>query len=249
MSVRIEIGQSDPENEAFRSIRLIVQDTGIGIPKSFLLNELYTPFKQENPHSSGTGLGLSIVREICKEMGADLKITSEQGEGTRATVDLMVKFIADPAELTSKASLSFADAAPSCSRDLNVDCFCCIPPDITTPSSSSVEHSVCETAKDWLGCESSRWLAPEALEGESVVYAIADDDLSRWAHEGLEVLRVNTADIGESTSHVLVLARSIRSITFSVPLTDLPFTPVFIHQPYVFSLYTSAGFVYTCKSS
>ena len=67
MSVRIETGQSEPKDETFHSIRLIVQDTGIGIAKSFLSTELYTPFKQENTHSSGTGLGLSIVRQICKD--------------------------------------------------------------------------------------------------------------------------------------------------------------------------------------
>jgi hypothetical protein len=163
-------------------------------------------------------------------VGADLKISSELGKGTCAIVDLRVKFIADPADLTPRASLRFGDTAPSRSRDLNVDYFCFVTPDITTLSSSSVEHNVCETAKNWLGCDASHDFTPEAV-GECVVYAIADDDLLRWANEAPEALRVNTADIAKRTSHVLVLARSLRSVALSVPPIDLPFTPVFVHQP------------------
>ena len=58
---------------------LIVEDSGIGISDTFLSNDLYTPFKQENSHTTGTGLGLSIVKQIAKELKARLEITSEMG--------------------------------------------------------------------------------------------------------------------------------------------------------------------------
>ena len=60
-------------------LSFIVEDSGIGISDTFLNNDLYTPFKQEDSHSSGTGLGLSIIKQIAKELGAQLEITSEIG--------------------------------------------------------------------------------------------------------------------------------------------------------------------------
>jgi hypothetical protein len=178
---------------------------------------MYTTFKYENTHFFGTGLGLSIVRQICKDMGAELKISSELGKGTRATVDLKVKFIADPVDVTPRTSLRFANAAFSSSRDLNVDYFCCITPDTSTLAFTSVEYNVCETAKDWLGCKTGRGLTPDAV-GESVVDAIADEDLLRWTNEGTESSRVRMVEIAKKASHVLLLARSLKSVALSVPL-------------------------------
>ena len=60
-----------------------MQDTGIGISKAFLDNDMFTPFRQQDTHSAGTGLGLSIVRHIANELGAEVGIESAEGKGTQ----------------------------------------------------------------------------------------------------------------------------------------------------------------------
>lgn len=76
-------------------IRLTVKDTGVGMSRTFLDHDLYTPFKQEDSHATGTGLGLSIVKQICRDMRADLRFESEKGRGTCATVEFMLPLAAE----------------------------------------------------------------------------------------------------------------------------------------------------------
>jgi signal transduction histidine kinase len=50
-----------PSNAAKEILKLQIEDSGIGMSKDYLDNELYTPFAQENPMSAGTGLGMYIL--------------------------------------------------------------------------------------------------------------------------------------------------------------------------------------------
>lgn len=67
-------------------LRVIVEDTGIGIPKAALA-KLGRPFEQvENQLSkkhNGTGLGLALSRSLVEMHGGALGIDSEEGLGTR----------------------------------------------------------------------------------------------------------------------------------------------------------------------
>jgi PAS domain S-box-containing protein len=66
-------------------IRLVVEDTGAGIEPSALA-QVFDPFFTTK--EAGTGLGLSIVRKIVEQHGGEVRIDSERGVGTRATVTL-----------------------------------------------------------------------------------------------------------------------------------------------------------------
>jgi len=70
---------------------LIVEDSGIGIDETDLLN-ITDPFQQGNshPHISreGGGLGLSIVDSLVVMHGGQMNIESRRGEGTVVTVHL-----------------------------------------------------------------------------------------------------------------------------------------------------------------
>jgi signal transduction histidine kinase len=226
ITIRLETIESAPRSGGLPQVRLSVTDTGIGMTKQFLSRELYTPFKQANSHSTGTGLGLSIVRRICKDSGAALDITSELGVGTRATVDLEARFVADP-------------AAPV-PRGLNVERFHWITPEqsaITDPR--SIAPSVMTTAKSWLQCATSH--GPECEDDSgSVVYAIAEEDLLTWTSS--EASRAMAS--GKSPSHVLVLGQSMRSVSFENQPDELPFIPIFVHQPYVYPSWTSGDITY-----
>ena len=65
--------------------RLIVRDTGIGIPPSELAAVRLNGVRGSNTRGSGSGLGLALVDRLCKTFGWDLDIQSQVNEGTTAT--------------------------------------------------------------------------------------------------------------------------------------------------------------------
>ncbi len=72
-------------------VRLIVQDTGRGIPPG-QLEKIFEPFVQVerglNRTSDGTGLGLSIARDLAEGMGGTLVAESTPGVGSSFTLSL-----------------------------------------------------------------------------------------------------------------------------------------------------------------
>jgi signal transduction histidine kinase len=66
-------------------VRVHVTDTGPGMTRAELdraFDDFYTT------KSGGTGLGLSIVRRLVLDLGGSLRIDTEPGTGTRATVEI-----------------------------------------------------------------------------------------------------------------------------------------------------------------
>ena len=70
-------------------IKIIVEDTGIGIPKENQSN-IFIEFKQlnnpERDRKKGLGLGLSIVKRLCDLMQIELKLKSLENKGTTITL-------------------------------------------------------------------------------------------------------------------------------------------------------------------
>lgn len=69
--------------------KLIVKDTGIGIPsdkQSRVFERFYRVDKSRSKESGGTGLGLAIVKHIAAAHGAEIELESKEGEGTKITV-------------------------------------------------------------------------------------------------------------------------------------------------------------------
>ena len=66
--------------------KVIVNDTGIGIPKEHqdrIFERFYRVDKSHSRETGGTGLGLSIVKHGALLHGADIHVESEVGKGTR----------------------------------------------------------------------------------------------------------------------------------------------------------------------
>jgi two-component system phosphate regulon sensor histidine kinase PhoR len=69
--------------------RLIVSDTGIGIPaehKDRIFERFYRVDKSHSKASGGTGLGLSIVKHAAAYHNAEISLESAPGEGTTITI-------------------------------------------------------------------------------------------------------------------------------------------------------------------
>ncbi|MFT3915760.1 MAG: ATP-binding protein [Anaeromyxobacteraceae bacterium] len=68
-------------------VRLLVEDNGAGMPPE-VLRRVFEPFFTTKAFGAGTGLGLAVSRGLIAGMGGDLRLESEAGKGTRATVEL-----------------------------------------------------------------------------------------------------------------------------------------------------------------
>lgn len=88
VSLKAEDSSCSRDGVPRSTLSLTVNDSGKGISQEFLNNHLYTPFAQEDGLAVGTGLGLSIVRQIVRDLGGSIHISSEQDSGTEARVTL-----------------------------------------------------------------------------------------------------------------------------------------------------------------
>lgn len=71
------------------TVRLIVKDTGIGIPKEHqerVFERFYRVDKSRSKSTGGTGLGLAIVKHILIKLKATIILISEEEKGTEITV-------------------------------------------------------------------------------------------------------------------------------------------------------------------
>lgn len=84
VSVRFERGSGD-------AWRIVVADTGIGIPPAEqprLFSEFFRASNARKLEEVGTGLGLALVKQTAEWHGGSVRLESAEGQGTRVTVEL-----------------------------------------------------------------------------------------------------------------------------------------------------------------
>lgn len=84
-----------PDHPAGEFVRIIVADTGSGMPPDVLARAT-EPFYSTKPLGKGTGLGLAQVYGIAQQAGGTLRIESEEGKGT--SVHILLPATGVPAE-------------------------------------------------------------------------------------------------------------------------------------------------------
>jgi signal transduction histidine kinase len=85
VTLRLELMPDDPQR-----IRLVVEDTGIGIAPEHL-PQLFEPFVQIdsrlNRQYAGTGMGLALVRRIVELHQGTVRVVSQVGEGSQLIIE------------------------------------------------------------------------------------------------------------------------------------------------------------------
>lgn len=85
-------GTIDISSEALEKVvKIIVSDTGIGIPEDEIeniFNRFYVVDKSRSKEKGGTGLGLSIAKWIIDMHQGTIDVKSEEGNGTKVIVTL-----------------------------------------------------------------------------------------------------------------------------------------------------------------
>lgn len=85
--------------QASGSVRLVVEDSGVGIPKDHLPHIFDRFYRVPDPNpEKGLGLGLSFVAAIVKAHGGEIRVESEIGKGSRFEVLLPAGVVRAPNE-------------------------------------------------------------------------------------------------------------------------------------------------------
>ncbi len=69
------------------NIEISVKDNGNGVPEK-IIDKIFQPFFTTKPTGQGTGLGLSLSYDIVKAHGGEIKVESNEEEGTEFIVQL-----------------------------------------------------------------------------------------------------------------------------------------------------------------
>ncbi len=84
----------DRHDQGSAAVKIMVQDTGVGIPAD-RLDHIFQQFTQADTSTSrnygGTGLGLAISRLLCRKMGGDIGVQSVVGQGSTFTASLLLE--------------------------------------------------------------------------------------------------------------------------------------------------------------
>ncbi|KAM0717977.1 hypothetical protein Q7P37_006309 [Cladosporium fusiforme] len=226
VSVKLAAKERTSTRNGGTTVCLWVEDTGIGMSKEFVSNDLFTPFRQADSHSAGTGLGLSIVREVSKEFNASVNVESEPGKGTTVSVQFAATFTDQPNTEDDDPEDS-PTSKPRQLRLLNMDDS---PPQHTAFGTNIVKDSMQRTAAQWLGCEivTSRGMTPDA---RGSFYVVSENDLFYLHSLGADAVKSFIASLAAGGSRLLILGHSIATAQPAFEFEDFTVKPIYIHQP------------------
>lgn len=224
--ITIKLFSNESPADDMDHVTLQIEDTGIGMSKDFISNDLFVPFRQADSHSTGTGLGLSIVKQVVKEFKGSLHVDSEIGKGSRVSV----RFVANFTDLPDAV-----DDGPKGPLDPRAKQICMLQMAkyLDRPLSSvtqSVADSVQRIASQWHGCEISSTQGSAPIS-QGRLCVVSEDELSllNTRHDNGAKHLIDT--LAESGSSLLVFGRSIASSQPEFDFQGFARQPIYMHQP------------------
>lgn len=91
-------------------LSVTVADTGPGIPKQ-LVAKVFDPFFTTKDQGEGSGLGLTVARRLVRKFGGDIRIDSQEGQGTSCIVILPI-MTSPPSHQEEPCTASGSPSAP-----------------------------------------------------------------------------------------------------------------------------------------
>lgn len=83
------------DDEDYAVFDIVVEDTGVGMTEEFIQNQMFQPFERAQDKYvqkiEGSGIGMSITKRILDAMGAELRIESTVGVGSKFLVHVRFK--------------------------------------------------------------------------------------------------------------------------------------------------------------
>ena len=83
------------DDEDYAVFDIVVEDTGVGMTEEFIQNQMFQPFERAQDKYvqkiEGSGIGMSITKRILDAMGAELRIDSTVGVGSKFLVHVRFK--------------------------------------------------------------------------------------------------------------------------------------------------------------
>jgi len=101
VDVRFEAGEPG-------EVRIVVADTGIGVPareQDKLFQEFFRATNAKKHSPAGTGLGLALVKQTVERHHGRIRFESAEGRGTTVTIELPAHRVGHPAPVDPEASL------------------------------------------------------------------------------------------------------------------------------------------------
>lgn len=108
VTVRCDLQTPGENRSRTQYVRLIVRDTGHGIPPD-LIKRIFEPFFTTKQRDKGSGLGLTSVKHIIESNGGYIEVRSAQGIGTEFI--LYLPSVTSPEALTNSSLLQISARA------------------------------------------------------------------------------------------------------------------------------------------